>query len=174
MFVVNGHVERTYTIYLPPGPGVAGYAVEACWEPPLVTPVTDPLNDFPITANQPEPYHFKFIVNNGEVITDCEECCYGGFNCDERYFELIQWDVVTINGVYMAFPEGGSTGIEGILECPNQGENSYSPHFPIVSCDHGGNGNHRMLAWVQHHDTGKITDLAYTLVDYTVNDQDLD
>ena len=38
MFRVNGAVERTYKIYLPPGPVAAGYAIDACWEPPDVMP----------------------------------------------------------------------------------------------------------------------------------------
>ena len=70
MFRSYGVEERTYHIWLPPGPLVAGYAVEACWEPPTVTPVTDPLNDFPISANQQEPYHFEHIVNNNEPIEE--------------------------------------------------------------------------------------------------------
>ena len=74
MFECNTKVSRTYHIDLPPGPVAAGYAVEACWEPPLVTPVTNPAEDFPVTANQPEPYHFKIVVNNGEPITG-PYCC---------------------------------------------------------------------------------------------------
>ncbi len=175
MFTVDGVVYRTYTIYLPPGPVVAGYAVEACWEPPLVTPVTDPLNDFPITANQPEPYLFKWIVNNGEVITDCDECCGPGFGaCDERRIELKQWGDISINYIFMAWPEGGSTGMGGIFECESPWEDCYSPFIGLVSCGHGGNGNHRMLSWVLDHNGGDHKDFAYTFVDYTVNDPDLD
>ena len=71
MFEEGKQVTRTYLIWLPPGqPVVAGYAVEACWEPPSIMPVTDPATDFPITANQPEAYRFYFNVNNGQVITD--------------------------------------------------------------------------------------------------------
>ena len=71
MFMTDGAVTRTYTIWLPPGEVItAGYAVEACWEPPLNTPVTDPINDFPLTANQVEAYEFKCILNDGEIITD--------------------------------------------------------------------------------------------------------
>jgi hypothetical protein len=71
MFEEGKQVTRTYHIWLPPGqPVVAGYAVEACWEPPTITPVTDPANDFPITANQPEAYRFYLNVNNGQVITE--------------------------------------------------------------------------------------------------------
>jgi len=75
IFTHNGQVSRTYHIWLPPGqPVVAGYAVEACWEPPLKMPVTDPANDFPISANQPEAYEFRYVLNYGQPITD-PDCC---------------------------------------------------------------------------------------------------
>jgi len=76
MFRVDGSVTRTYTIWLPPGPVTAGYAIDACWEPPIRTPVTNPIEDFPLTANQPEAYEFTFTLNSGEPITD-PECCGG-------------------------------------------------------------------------------------------------
>jgi len=82
IFEHDASVSRTYHIALPPGPLVAGYAVEACWEPPLVKPVTNPIEDFPITANQPECYRFKVVVNDGNPITedDIYNCCnYGPF-----------------------------------------------------------------------------------------------
>jgi hypothetical protein len=91
MFSTNGIVSKTYKIWLPPGePVVAGYAVEACWEPPLVTPVTDPINDFPSTANQPEAYKFYYNLNNGEVITD-PECCGFLYDPSEGYMFSKQW-----------------------------------------------------------------------------------
>jgi len=90
MFRDNGVVSRTYHIWLPPGPIVAGYAVEACWEPPLVTPVTDPASDFPLTTNQPEAYRFYLSLNNGEPITD-PNCC--GTHCDpfDAHYFSKQW-----------------------------------------------------------------------------------
>ena len=89
MFSVDSEVYRTYTIYMPSDTIVAGYAVEACWEEPLVMPVTNPLDDFPVTANQTEAYYFKYFVNNGEVITDCDTCCGLLHDCDtDLYVEL--------------------------------------------------------------------------------------
>ncbi len=41
---------------VPDGPLELGYVVDACWMPPSVTPVTDPVEDFPPSANCPEPY----------------------------------------------------------------------------------------------------------------------
>ncbi len=92
VFHVGGQVERTYKIYLPPGPVIAGYAIEACWEPPITTPVTDPLVDFPETANQREPYHFEFVINNNNVITE-EPCCgsIDASDCSNLKFEYLQW-----------------------------------------------------------------------------------
>ena len=58
---------RTLTITLPGVPFDFGYVVDACWELPLVNPVTDPVDDFPITANCYEAY--KLIVNIGEGLT---------------------------------------------------------------------------------------------------------
>jgi hypothetical protein len=91
MFTSYGQVERTYKIWLPPGqPVVAGYAVEACWEPPLKTPVIDPASDFPTSANQPEAYEFYFNLNNGEVITD-PDCCGFSYDPSEGYMFSKQW-----------------------------------------------------------------------------------
>ncbi|HEX9744081.1 MAG TPA: hypothetical protein VGB30_01530 [bacterium] len=93
MFRVGQTVTRTYHIALPPGPVVASYAVDACWEPPTVTPVTDPLNDFPFSANQPEPYYFRLVLNNDEVIEDLDCCgsCTNQPNCEEVWIEWKSW-----------------------------------------------------------------------------------
>ena len=91
MFITDGIVTKTYTIWLPPGEAVtAGYAVEACWEPPLKMPVTDPINDFPSTANQPEAYEFKIVLNSGEVITD-PDCCNSPIHPSKCHAVSKQW-----------------------------------------------------------------------------------
>ncbi|HEX9744129.1 MAG TPA: hypothetical protein VGB30_01770 [bacterium] len=92
MFRVGQTVTRTYHIALPPGPVIAGYAVDACWEPPLVTPVSDPLTDFPYSANQPEPYYFRLVLNNDQVIEDLD-CCGSALNndCSEIWVEWRTW-----------------------------------------------------------------------------------
>ncbi|MFH1514446.1 MAG: hypothetical protein ABIG42_03205 [bacterium] len=91
MFRVNQSVEQIYHIYLPPGPVAAGYAIEASWEPPIVTPVTDPINDFPISANQVEPYYCNLLINNGEPITYDPCCGYGPDHCDDYKVITRQW-----------------------------------------------------------------------------------
>jgi hypothetical protein len=95
MFRDDGIVTRTYEIWLPPGePVVAGYAVEALWVPPDVMPVTDPMNDFPISANQSEPYEFNVVLNEGKVITD-DQCC-SSFH-ENIYFPIRQWGEFLVN-----------------------------------------------------------------------------
>jgi hypothetical protein len=78
MFECDASVSRTYHIWLPPGPITAGYAIDACWVPPVNTPVTNPIEDFPITANQPEAYYFKVVINDGQPIQD-GSCCNNGY-----------------------------------------------------------------------------------------------
>ncbi len=91
IFAHYGEATRTYRIWLPPGEAVvAGYAVEACWELPVKMPVTDPINDFPSTANQPEAYSFYYNVNNGEPITD-PDCCGDLYDPSTAYMYSKQW-----------------------------------------------------------------------------------
>ncbi len=104
MFRVDGQVNRIYTICLPPGPVVAGYAIDACWAPPDVTPVTDPANDFPITANQPEPYHFRQVWNNGDPITT-EPCCGTDWDCSDLRSEFSIWYGENPGHIYNTFLE---------------------------------------------------------------------
>jgi hypothetical protein len=91
MFECDESVTRTYHISLPPGPVVVGYAVEACWEPPTVTPVVNPATDFPFSANQPEAYHFKFVVNDGNPVTDPDCCNYENWTVHEVRAEIQFW-----------------------------------------------------------------------------------
>ncbi len=176
MFEVTGQVERTYTIFMPSPVIVAGYAVEACWEPPLVTPVTDPLNDFPITANQPEAYHFKFIINNGEVITDCDQCCGLDVPCTDWYIEQNQW--------YL-HPVGHVNDRILLKNPPFYGDGNFwmTPEFceeeniylisNFWSCAYG-NGSQRFVAinWLSIWPPQKLN-FAYTFLDFTVNDPDI-
>jgi len=95
MFRDDGSVTRVYHLWLPPGePVVAGYAVEACWEPPTTTPVTDPASDFPITANQPEAYHFHCVLNDGEPMTQDDPCCNVPVRLEEQRAEMNFWYLV--------------------------------------------------------------------------------
>ena len=172
MFLTDSHVQRTYHIWLPPGePVVAAYAVEACWEPPTVMPVTNPSEDFPPSANQPEAYHFKWVVNNGEVITDCDECCGNGiFDCSDLYIEQTQWGGMKSDRVLVLWPDGGGMAW-GLWECEPAQESRFAVLGGFNTCSQG-NGTHRIVSWNYWFD-GKTRDFAYSVFDVTVNDPDL-
>ena len=91
MLESGASAERTFHLSLPSGPIVAGYALDVCWEPPTVMPVNNPADDFPITANQPEYYHFNVEYNNGDVITDKYCCCWMTHSIEEGRVELYAW-----------------------------------------------------------------------------------
>ena len=174
MFAHNASVVRTYRIWLPPGPVVAGYAIEACWEPPDVTPVTNPLADFPATANQPEPYYFKFIINNGEVITDCEAYDPPGpndYDCSKARAEIKQWGGLTSDRWSISWPDW--QGLAGpFWECiPPETGHYYCCDVP--SCRYG-NGTFRNVLYSYQFKSAKHFDYAYAVFDYTVDDPDLD
>ena len=62
---------QTFSIKLPTSPFVLGYAVDANWWPPIESPVDDPLTDFDLNANCPEPW--KIVVTEepiGDGLTD--------------------------------------------------------------------------------------------------------
>ncbi|MCX6646258.1 MAG: hypothetical protein NTY09_07865 [bacterium] len=80
-------VSHTFILSLPAGITTAGYALDVCWEIPNVMPVINPADDFPITANQPELYHFNVVYNNNEVIK--ENCCWLDIN--DGYVEFNYW-----------------------------------------------------------------------------------
>jgi len=168
MFETGKNASRTYKIWLPPGePTVVGYAIEACWEPPINTPVTDPINDFPLTANQSEPYVFKVVMNNGQIITDCDTCC--GVTppaCSDLFAEQYQWGGCTSDRIRWVMPDGYWND-HPLLDCEPSVENSYYIGG-IDSCAYG-NGVHRCVAYNLRFD-GVHSDIAYDIFDFTVND----
>jgi len=137
MFETDGVIEKTYHISLPPGPVVAGYAIEGCWEPPINTPVTDPLNDFPYSANQEEPYFFQVVINNGEVI-DYDPCCGYEEECEDFRIELTTWD-----GQYE-----GENEFKGcfLLPAPHNWIKGMGSPYPICSTDPSGDP-----VWLKPH-----------------------
>jgi hypothetical protein len=102
MFETGKTVSRVYHISLPPGPVTAGYAVDACWELPTVTPVTDPANDFPFSANQPEAYRFKVVLNDGKPVTS--GCCNSPYSVHTSRCETDVW--YKVNEAYPHFMVG--------------------------------------------------------------------
>jgi hypothetical protein len=67
-FYAGDAVTVTYEIDMPDGPFVFGYAVDACWAPPINKPVDDPMTDFGPQANSPEPW--KIEVSSDPVAGD--------------------------------------------------------------------------------------------------------
>ncbi len=68
MFHTTGAASRTYELWLPEGKEIRfGYVVIAHWEPPVVTPVTDPATDFDRRANQHGPYRCELLDVSGPV-----------------------------------------------------------------------------------------------------------
>jgi len=171
IFRTDASVMRTYHIWLPPGPIVVGYAVEACWAPPDVMPVFNPVTDFPPTANQPEAYHFRVVANNGEVVTHSEECC-SGLYCDDvtLYVEHSQWGGMISNRVMHKWPTGGGSG--GFLDLFEPClEDQYRTVVSFES-ENWGNGTHRFLAYNYWYD-GEHHDYTFTIFDISVNDPTL-
>ncbi len=178
MFRVNKSVERVYHIWLPGGPVVAGYAVEACWEPPLVSPVTDPASDFPISANQPEPYYFRYVVNGGNIITEAP-CCGKPDDCSTLWIESHTWiDFGKWHGFgrlpgwakYISY----DVGIDYMCpaESPAPKPDSYGP-WPMleVFTDAFPDGTYRGVACLYPYPQGIYwTDtVAYDVFDFTIN-----
>jgi hypothetical protein len=142
MFANTGVVMRTYHIYLPPGPLTAGYAVEACWVPPITTPVTDPLSDFPITANQDEPYYFKYTINNDEVI-DFYNCCGGDLECERLRVDYLDWqeDEPSVHCMMPVKPEPWTDGGNRMLymHCESDEYSDSWQAWPLmITPDHPG------------------------------------
>lgn len=70
-FLVGDSVTRTFKIAHAHGvPLRIGYAIDACWEPPLNNPPIN-LDDFPPSANCPEPYRIDIDVIENNLMTDC-------------------------------------------------------------------------------------------------------
>jgi hypothetical protein len=149
---------------------IAGYAVEACWEPPTVMPVTNPFVDFPITANQPEAYYFRYVVNEGETITDCEAwLTMPTIDCTHTYIELAQWGGITSNHYMRLYFAGGGDG-GGLDPCEPPVEGRFEGYH-MGECQYG-NGTFRGFCYIYRFELGYHYDFAYTVFDWTVDDPD--
>jgi hypothetical protein len=178
MFRVNGSVSRTYHIYLPPGPVVAGYAVDASWEPPIKTPVTDPLTDFPESANQPESYHLKMVVNGGNVITE-GPCCGDYSSCSTAWVENLYWFGDKPPSYGFAFIHGmsGGWGFQNMTPMPDcsPDEPPYNKEWQapgptgLELTTSLGNGSYRGVAAVFLHNYDKTHIAAYDLFEFTID-----
>jgi hypothetical protein len=64
-------VNRTYQFVNQHGsPLHIGYAIDSCWEPPVSVPPGS-LDDFPISANCPEPFRVDVLVVENDLVVDC-------------------------------------------------------------------------------------------------------
>ncbi len=169
MFYPGNEVTRTYTVWLPQGPIIAGYAVEACWEPPLVNPVGDPETDFPLSANQPEPYLFTYEWNNGEPITEGPlECCGWTTDCNDQSVLIERWygDEQIYSTISMK--NFGYMSGWGVAPCDDPLDGVRGPWLdPTYFQD----GQYRWLARIYYGIpyTAKIHRLVFTLIDFEID-----
>ncbi|MCX6645480.1 MAG: hypothetical protein NTY09_03855, partial [bacterium] len=90
---------RTWELKLPTGPFVLGYAVDANWWVPISEPVDDPLTDFDLNANCPEPW--KIVVTEEPILQGLTD--QGGQT--KLVIDIYDW-------------QGKTTYYDPIVECP--------------------------------------------------------
>ncbi|HDS30355.1 MAG TPA: hypothetical protein ENN67_04845, partial [Firmicutes bacterium] len=73
-FFAEDEILKTFNIDMPDGVFRFGYAVDACWAPPITKPVTDPIADFGPEANCPEAYNLE--ISKEPIVTGLTP--YGG------------------------------------------------------------------------------------------------
>lgn len=66
VFFSGDSVTQTYSLLMPAVEFVLGYAVDANWAMPLADPVVDPITDFGVDANCPEPWKIDITVDPGD------------------------------------------------------------------------------------------------------------
>ncbi len=174
VFFTDSQVQRTYRIWLPPGePLVAGYAVEASWEPPTVMPVKNPLTDFPISANTSEPYFYDVVINNGEPVVEDSHCCgyEDGAECDTLRIVGREWDDDHNTHISWWDPEfsiiGGTIYIADAL-CGDEYPDSCWTSREVSARPIG---NHRAVVRYFRGTVGppqQVFDQVFDLADYTV------
>jgi hypothetical protein len=160
-FYAGDTITRTYDIAMPGSPFVIGYAVDAGWVAPTVTPVTDPMADFPPEANCAEPYGLVVTQEYGNL-TDT-----GG----EIKLKLEVYD-----------HQGFDTYQAPTIECPEL----FDPGDPVIynypdHCDiyfnntkHAPPGLYKILISVEDDENSSSPDwidlVAYTVYTVTVED----
>jgi len=98
-FYAGDVVEEYYRLKIPDiDKFIVGYAVDASWVPPDTIPVTDPMEDFPFSANCPEPYQINGWANPAGAWTN---------NGGEIFF-----------GAHVFDHGGADTHAAPVIECP--------------------------------------------------------
>ena len=141
-------------------------------------------NHFPISANQDEPYHYAFVLNNNQPIT-VKGCC-GGYDsaCSDAWLEIKQWGGYTVNADSEIFPWGNPPGqsaeSQNMPPCPS-GLDRYQltcpysatwPDDPFKSPNEP-DGTYRSYAVVRRwfflpDGTQSHDQVAYTVFDFTI------
>ncbi len=97
-FYAGDSVTRTLSIKLPTSEFILGYAVDANWALPLDSPVDDPIEDFGLDANSPEPYKIEITEDPiGDGLTNA-----GGET--ELLIDVYDW-------------QGKESHFEPVIEC---------------------------------------------------------
>ncbi len=81
VFTAGSSNTRRYQIQFPMDPGpqiVYGYAIDASWNAPSPNPPVEIPDDFPINANQPEPYRVVLQPTANSLYYDTESGMLGG------------------------------------------------------------------------------------------------
>ncbi len=159
---------QTYHVALPTSGGfVFGYAVDLNWDMPTTIPVIDPMTDFPMSANCPDPWKIEVLDTPvGIGLTDTGD----------------DYDEVTIT-VYDY--EGYNTYDDPELECPGLFNGLLSapyfsdgPGYEVFKAQvynelNAVAGEYKCLVWVEDHssDIPVFMDIdAYHVVTLTVNE----
>lgn len=113
---------RRYTIKFPMSPGPViryGYAVDASWQEPSPNPPVDIPDDFPIEANEPEPYDVTLAVTGNTLYYDSETDNNGGFL--RLAINIYDWQGQDagdfeneITSVQVIAPELGLNGVDAV------------------------------------------------------------
>ena len=148
---------QTFSLKLPTGPFALGYAVDANWWIPIETPVDDPLTDFDLNANCPEPWK---IVVSGDPIGQSGETTLT--------IDIFDW-------------QGMETHTAPMLECPDLWDNAKAANFveegdgysrwerTVQNAKGAGIGEYKCLIWTLNDVEDPLLDVnAYQVLDISV------
>ena len=117
-FYAGSSDVETFSLKLPTGPFVVGYAVDASWEEPKESPVDDPLEDFSYHANCIEPW--KIEVSEQKICDGLTEI--GGET--NIIINVHSWQSL----LYINYP---------VIECPDLFDGTISTNHIISGSEPG-------------------------------------
>jgi len=137
-FSTSAVLVRDYHIYIPPGEWDFGYSIDACWTPPLKTPVTKVPDDFPIWANGMENYRLDAELT-GEIDGDKPATLtvdvYSHLGNDAPYYvivknyDMFQYGFIQTNGP----PIDMGDHVRWIIDVPNMNKVEPGWYWLLVS-----------------------------------------